>query len=198
VPEQPVRDRKTKETRARIGEVALELFVNQGYAETTIDQIAAAAGVGRRTVFRYFATKESMVFDQLVVRREVTLQRLRERPASEPALVSLHAVLREQCERGFEHKLLDQIRTVLATEPRLRREEFSTGSREFERSVVAILAEREGATQPSLELWAVMVMAFGWMRTAVQVYFMEGRRSLLRTFDEVVDTCVRAGTETLG
>ena len=39
----PVRDRKTEETRTRIAETGLRLFVSQGYVETTIDQIAAAA-----------------------------------------------------------------------------------------------------------------------------------------------------------
>ncbi|GLW69368.1 hypothetical protein Kpho02_16670 [Kitasatospora phosalacinea] len=41
---------------------AMELFATQGYEETTVDQIAAAAGVARRTFFRYFRSKEEAIF----------------------------------------------------------------------------------------------------------------------------------------
>ena len=81
--ETPIRDRK-REARGRIAETALQLFVSHGYTETTIDQIAAAAGVGRRTIFRHFATKEAILYDHLVVRHELAVQYLRERPPGEP------------------------------------------------------------------------------------------------------------------
>ncbi|WP_189272578.1 TetR family transcriptional regulator [Kitasatospora griseola] len=41
---------------------AMQLFATQGYEETTVDQIAAAAGVARRTFFRYFRSKEEAIF----------------------------------------------------------------------------------------------------------------------------------------
>ena len=116
MPKPSTRERNPAAKRARIAQAALKLFKKQGYAETTIDQIAAAARVGRRTIFEHFPTKEAILFDHLVVRREATLQRLRERPASEPPLVSLHAVMRQLCEEGYERAYLDQIRAVLATE----------------------------------------------------------------------------------
>ena len=97
------------------------LFQSQGYAETTIDQIAAAAGVARRTVFGHFPTKEAILFDELAARRNVTIARLHERPRSEPPLVSLHAVMRQMCEQGYDRPLLTQIRNVLAAEPKLAR-----------------------------------------------------------------------------
>lgn len=45
-------------TRARIADVAARLAVEQGIAATTVDEIAAEAGVGRATFFRYFDSKE--------------------------------------------------------------------------------------------------------------------------------------------
>ncbi len=68
--ETPIRDRKAQETRARITEAALELFVSRGYEGTTIDQIAEEAGVNRRTIFRHFGTKEAILFDHLAVKRD--------------------------------------------------------------------------------------------------------------------------------
>jgi AcrR family transcriptional regulator len=198
VPELSNRDRRAQETRLRITEVALDLFVERGYAETTIDQIAEAAGVGRRTVFRYFATKESILFDHLAIRREVVLDRLRLRPAGEPPLVSLHAVLREHCRTSFDGRLLDQIRAVLASDPRLGRDEVPLGTLAFEEQVIATLSERAGDASTPVEIRALTHMASSWVLTAVQVHLIEGRDSLERTFDDVVAACVRATAVELG
>lgn len=48
--------------RQDLATAAMELFATQGYEETTVDQIAAAAGVARRTFFRYFRSKEEAIF----------------------------------------------------------------------------------------------------------------------------------------
>jgi AcrR family transcriptional regulator len=56
-----LRERKKAKTRALIQKEALKLFRDQGYAATTIEQIAEAAEVAPSTVFRYFATKEDLV-----------------------------------------------------------------------------------------------------------------------------------------
>jgi AcrR family transcriptional regulator len=183
-------------TRKRIAETALELFQRQGYAETTIDQIASAAQVGRRTIFRHFPTKEAILVDHLATHREVALRRLAERPATEPLLASLHAVLRELAETGYDRRLLAQIRTVLTTEPRLARDELSIGSLQFERKVAETLQQRAGETRSALEIKAVTLMATGWFTAAAHLYLIEGRPSLLECFDEVVVTCVREIAET--
>lgn len=49
-------------SRSEIERIALELFFTKGFDETPIDEIAAKAGVGRRTVFRYFASKNDIVW----------------------------------------------------------------------------------------------------------------------------------------
>jgi AcrR family transcriptional regulator len=189
--ESTVRDRRTRETRARIAEAALGLFLSQGYAETTIDQIAEAAGVSRRTVFHHFPAKESMLLDHFAGRREVALQRLQARPASEPVLVSLHAVLRELCEQGYDRRLLAQIRAVLETQPRLAGSQFSLGMDAFEKSAIAVLESRPGEGQPAAEIRALTLMALSWVLSAVQAYLCEGRPSLVECFDEAVTACLR-------
>lgn len=56
-----LRERKKAKTRALIQKEALRLFREQGYAATTVEQVAEAAEVAPSTVFRYFATKEELV-----------------------------------------------------------------------------------------------------------------------------------------
>ncbi|MDH6126119.1 AcrR family transcriptional regulator [Kitasatospora sp. GP82] len=51
-----------QQMRQDLATAAMELFASQGYEETTVDQIAAEAGVARRTFFRYFRSKEEAIF----------------------------------------------------------------------------------------------------------------------------------------
>ncbi len=65
-------------SRESVGAVALDLFVQRGFEETTVDDIAAALGVGRRTVFRYYASKNDIVwgdFDRVLERIRADLDR---------------------------------------------------------------------------------------------------------------------------
>lgn len=56
-----LRERRRRDTELAIRDAALHLFVHQGSQDTTVDDIAARAGVSTRTFFRYFDTKESAV-----------------------------------------------------------------------------------------------------------------------------------------
>lgn len=51
-------------TRAELEQIALELFARHGFEATTVDDIAAAAGIGRRTFFRYYASKNDVVWGE--------------------------------------------------------------------------------------------------------------------------------------
>jgi AcrR family transcriptional regulator len=56
-----LRERKKRATRIAIRDAGMRLFAEQGFAGTTMDQIAEAADVSRATVFTYFPTKEEIV-----------------------------------------------------------------------------------------------------------------------------------------
>ncbi|MEU4419875.1 TetR family transcriptional regulator [Actinoplanes sp. NPDC024001] len=79
-----------------ITRTAMELFLERGFEATTIDDIAAAAGISRRSFFRYFGTKEDVVLGDLAARGELIRDALQARPESEDAWTALvsamHAV----------------------------------------------------------------------------------------------------------
>lgn len=56
-----LRQRKRRDTFRRITQTGLELFLAKGYEETTLDEIAAAAGISRRTFFHYFKSKDEIL-----------------------------------------------------------------------------------------------------------------------------------------
>jgi AcrR family transcriptional regulator len=58
---QGLRERKRRETSERIVEKGLKLFVKHGYEATTLDALAEAAGISRRTFFYYFKSKEDVL-----------------------------------------------------------------------------------------------------------------------------------------
>jgi AcrR family transcriptional regulator len=79
-----LRERKKARTRAAIAQAALALFTERGYAAVTLADVAAAAEVGQRTLFRYFPDKEELLFAQDEGVRAQLRAALAARPAQEP------------------------------------------------------------------------------------------------------------------
>jgi len=75
------RTRKRLATRQRISDAATRLFVERGFDEVTVDEIAEAADVARMTVFNHFSRKEDMFFDLDEEGREDLLTALQKRGA---------------------------------------------------------------------------------------------------------------------
>lgn len=82
-----LRDSKKAATRLMISNVATELFVEHGFENVSVDEIARAADVSRKTVFNYFPRKEDMVFDREDESRELVRQALAARGEEPPVLV---------------------------------------------------------------------------------------------------------------
>jgi AcrR family transcriptional regulator len=91
----PLRERTRRAVQTQVAEIALQLFVDQGYEATTIDQIAEAAGMSKRSVFRYFATKEDVICGRYELVGERLAEALRARPLDEPLWESLRRIFDE-------------------------------------------------------------------------------------------------------
>ena len=88
-----LRERNKLRRTEQITQAALRLFAERGFDGATIDEIAAAANVSRRTFFRYFARKEDVILDW----KRQTAEELREaidaRPDDESPLDAVHGAL---------------------------------------------------------------------------------------------------------
>src|SRR5438067_8091267 len=86
-----LRERKKQQTRETIERVALRLFAERGYDQTTLDDIADAADVSRRTIFAYFESKEDILF----CKEPGYIEKVREMLAQRPPGATTVDALRE-------------------------------------------------------------------------------------------------------
>ena len=92
-PQPSLRDRKRARTRQALVDAAITLFERDGYEHTTVADIAAAAEVGTRTFFNYFASKEELLFPESDARVRATLEAIAgHEPSEGPADVLLRAL----------------------------------------------------------------------------------------------------------
>jgi TetR/AcrR family transcriptional regulator, regulator of mycofactocin system len=89
LPVAPGRRRIT--SRAELEQVAFDLFDRNGFEHTTVDDIASAAGIGRRTFFRYFASKNEVPWGDF----DAELARMRRQLAATPPAAPLMDAIRQ-------------------------------------------------------------------------------------------------------
>ncbi len=101
-PETGLRETKKEQTRLSIARAALQLFLDQGFEDTSIADIAKAAQVSKMTVFNYFPAKEDMFFFFIRGVMPDLGRVIRDRPAGQPPVDALHAFYRAELLRRAE------------------------------------------------------------------------------------------------
>ncbi|MFE9498853.1 TetR/AcrR family transcriptional regulator [Streptomyces collinus] len=145
------RGRKKRETRERLAHVATLMFIERGFENVTIAEIAEAADVSKMTVSNYFPLKEDLVFDAHEGVVDSLARVVRERAVGESALHALHRafvssldrphVVNGRCTPGFAHLVHDS--------PRLRaREREMDEQREAALAAALADAARTGPEDP--------------------------------------------------
>jgi AcrR family transcriptional regulator len=135
------RSRKRLATRQGISDAATRLFIERGFDNVTVDEIAAAADVGRMTVFNHFPRKEDMFFDRDEEGREMLREALRQR---DPRVAPIEAL------RLLAHRLVARRSPVVA---------FSARSRSFIAAIEASETLKARARAIRDELADVMAVA---------------------------------------
>ncbi len=88
-----LREIKMGRTRRQIADHAFALFMEQGFESTTIEQIASAAEVGTRTLYRYYPTKESLIVDFVESGLNSAVDELRRQPDDTPLPQALYTMI---------------------------------------------------------------------------------------------------------
>lgn len=117
-----LRERKKLRTHQAISEAAITLFLRFGFDQVSVAQIADAAEVSKRTLFKYFPTKEDLVVDRFIDHIDEYARVVTARPPDQSPLDALHAwVLRGLADReptsglNDDPNVLEFLRLVLDT-----------------------------------------------------------------------------------
>ena len=157
-------------SRRAVTRTALELFAQRGFEETTVDDIAEALGVSRRTLFRYFASKNDMVWGDF----DWVLERLHRCLDATPPGVPLHEALGDAVVESnrYEDEQLPELRIRMRLITGVPALQAHSALRYAEwREVIAVwVAERLGCSAGDLVPQTVAHAALGTSMAAFLVW----------------------------
>ena len=190
-PSGSLRDRKKEQTRLVIQAEALRLFTEKGFEATTIEEIAAAADVAPRTFFRYFPTKEEVIFWPAY--RPLLAGLMAARPDESAVQALCHAIV-DGLSAFYDQdreRVLDRLHLAFRTpalHPRLRQEQATTAH-----AMAAVLAQRLGMSPDNLEVRAMAAAVAAALWVAVEEWQTKDGQVELRPLIQRTLTTVLAG-----
>jgi AcrR family transcriptional regulator len=177
-----LRERKKDQTREALATAAFELFQTKGYEATTVAEIARAANVSRRTFFRYFPTKDALLF----IDNSDNLERFRELlDAREPGDGHFDPISRACLALADEYmssrdQLLARAR-IIESSPGLSKQERQQDLLWEQAITEALLAGRQPSPLAERRARTLAGATFGAMRaTMVEWHRLDGRADLVR------------------
>jgi AcrR family transcriptional regulator len=180
-----LREKNKSATRSELSRFAIELFLKQGFTNTTIDQIVEPLGIAKRTFFRYFSVKEDLVFAWYEDLTKDLVDELRSRPKQESPFEAVCKTLSSLL------KMYDENPAWALSMVRLSMETPSLIGKSFEKRVLwekafaATLIEREGKKIMSpLEAQIITGVAMTAFNAAIAEWFSKEGKAKLRPIVE--------------
>lgn len=171
-----LRELKATRTRQQIVEVALDLFIEQGYDATTMEQIAERAEVGNTTLYRYFPSKDLLILDPL--NESINLgARLRKRPADEPLRVALGAAIHDSLDDvdvDDEDGRVAELRRIIDNAPIPRARLWDLAARS-QRDLESAIAERTRRQAGDLQVAITAHITFAMFQIAADTWWAGDR-----------------------
>ncbi|BCB77048.1 hypothetical protein GCM10022251_45270 [Phytohabitans flavus] len=161
-----LRERKKAKTRAAIQRHALRLFQEQGYAATTVDQIAEAAEISPSTFFRYFPTKEDVVL--LDSYDPILIEAVRAQPPELSPVAAIRAAIGDVFKRipADEWEAERERQELIRTVPELRARQMWQYVQGID-LVAGVIAERAGLPADDLAVRAMAGAVVGVSMAAI-------------------------------
>ncbi len=163
-----LRGRKRAETYARIQAEAMRLFLERGFEATTLDDIAQAADVSRRSLFHYFASKEEIVFSTKADFPALIEEAIGRRPAEEPLLDMVENALLDMATRYQWDQAREFARLIHST-PALSAGDQAKYEK-VERVLAKALADRKDLPEPDIACRVTASTAIGILKLATEAW----------------------------
>jgi AcrR family transcriptional regulator len=171
-PREGLRERKRRETLKRITDAGMCLFIEKGYDATTIDEIAAEAGISRRTFFYYFRSKDDILLSMQNAMGDLLVDALRDMPAEMRPLDAIRDAIIEVCASVPADDMIAIDRLMRSSETVQARKQASYV--QHEQKLFAALRERWPEPGRETGLRLVAMLAVGAMRLAFDALSREG------------------------
>lgn len=141
--------------RAELIKIGLDLFKQKGFDATLVNDIVEAAGLSPRTFFRYFRTKDDLVFDWMDGQGEFAGPLLSARPHSESPLMAMEQTFLQLAEHHDAHRKMTSFLTHLIFDTPSLNGRYHLEHAKWESVFVDIL--RRSRAMPAAELFALRV-----------------------------------------
>jgi len=176
--------RRPATTAANLEHLALQLFSERGFDATTVDDIAAAAGIGRRTFFRYYASKNDVAWGAFDAHLEVMRAALAASPPDEPMLEVLRrAILDFNTYPAEETAWLRRRMTLILRTPALQAHS-ALRYRAWRQVVAEYVARRVGQPESALLPQSLAAALLGIAMTAYEQWLDREDADLVAILDE--------------
>jgi AcrR family transcriptional regulator len=185
-----LRERKRQQTRERLTRAAMALFLERGFEATTLDDIATAADISRRSFFHYFASKEDVVFAWQEESMAALIAAVAARPSDEPILTAAENAITTMVRRiepgeAIAMACLKRDNPALQARDQVKYEKL-------ERALTDALSKRAGHRTEKLQARLVAMIAAGAMRIGGELWAAEGAREKPETLVKRTFAAIRA------
>ena len=181
-----LRERKRRETLKRITEAGMCLFIEKGYEATTLDDIAAEAGISRRTFFYYFKSKDDILLSLQSGMGDMIVDALQHAPRDKRPLDAIRDAIVKVCAAVPADDMIAIDRLMRSSEAVQARKQASYI--QHERALFAALRERWPEPERETGLRLVAMLAIGATRLASDALSREGgKRPLTELLHEAFD-----------
>ncbi|MFF1460767.1 TetR family transcriptional regulator [Streptomyces sp. NPDC058330] len=190
-----LRERKKAATRQAVHEATLRLTVEHGFDHVTVEAVADAAGISRRTFSNYFTNKEDALLYGEEQHIGALVQAVRDRPAEEPAWTALRAAMAQFAERMAPPEREWAIRTRLALRhPSLLARQLANHAA-LERDLADAVAARATPSGEPVRPFVLAAAFLASLRIAMRVWIEEDEaRGPGAVIDEIMEEMGRRFT----
>lgn len=181
-------ERSRQRAYAEITALAMDLFLANGFEQTTIDEIVTAAGISRRSFFRYFGTKEDIVLGHFIAEGAILRAALEARPDSEEIWTALRSALfsLEEAERDKERILA--VSRMLYQTPSLRARSIEKHLRWYDELVPEVQRRLGRGANDPLRAKAIVGCVITCLDLAGEAWTQDGASEPLKNyFDAALD-----------